>query len=91
LADPKYLTVPYLVRNNMTAQHIETKQDGTSTTQRKVGIAGLAILPIALAVYSNNGISLNEIPSILTSGVFPIGFTLLSWGLAVKLGLKLRK
>ncbi len=75
----------------MTAQHIQTKQDGVSTTQRKVGVIGLAILPIALAAYSNSGISLNAIPSILTSGVFPIGFTLLSWGLAVKLGLKLRK
>jgi len=75
----------------MTAQHIETKQDGTSTTQNKVGVVGLAVLPIALAVYSNSGISFSEIPSILTSGVFPIGFTLLSWGLAVKLGLKLRK
>ena len=75
----------------MTAQHIEAKQDGASTTQRKVGVIGLAVLPIALAAYSTGGSSLNTIPSILTSGVFPIGFTLLSWGLAVKLGLKLRK
>jgi hypothetical protein len=75
----------------MTAQHIQTKQDdGASTTQRKMGVIGLAVLPIALAAYSNGGISSSAISSIL-SGVFPIGFTLLSWGLAVKLGLGLRK
>lgn len=79
-----------MIRNNMTAQHIQTKQDGASTT-RKMGVIGLAVLPLVLAVYSNGGMSLNAIPSTLTSGVFPMGFTLLSWGLAVKLGLKLRK
>jgi len=52
---------------------------------------GLAALPIALAAYSNNGISIQGISSVLTSGVFPIGLTLLSWGLAAKIGLKLRK
>jgi hypothetical protein len=91
LADPKYLDAVYLIRNNMTAQHIETKQNGTSTTTKKVSVIGLAVLPIVLAAYSNNGISVNAIPSILTSGVFPIGFTLLSWGLAAKIGLGLRK
>jgi len=80
-----------VVVRKMTAQHIQTKQDGSSTVQKKLVVIGLAVLPIALAAFSNNGISINEIPSILTSGVFPIGFTLLSWGLAVKLGLKLRK
>jgi len=55
-----------------------------------MGIIGLAVLPIVLAVYSNNG-GIQEIPSVLSSGVFPIGFTVLSWGLAAKLGLKLRK
>jgi hypothetical protein len=74
----------------MTAQHIQTNQDASSTTKIKIGVLGLAVLPIAMAIYSNGGISGN-IPSSLTSGVFPIGFTLLSWGLAVKLGLKLRK
>jgi hypothetical protein len=74
----------------MTAQHIQTKQDLTSTTKLKIGVIGLTVLPIALAIYSNGGIS-GDIPSSLTSGVFPIGFTMLSWGLAAKLGLKLRK
>lgn len=75
----------------MTAQHIQTNQTGASTTQRKLGAIGLAVLPIALAAYSNNGMSVQSIPSVLSSGVFPIGFTLLSWGIAAKLALKLRK
>jgi hypothetical protein len=75
----------------MTAQHIQTKQDASYMTKIKIGILGLIVLPIALAAYSNSGTSVSDIPSVLTSGVFPLGFTLLSWGLAVKLGLKLRK
>jgi len=75
----------------MTAQHIETKQNGVSTAQRKLTVVGLAVLPIILAVYSNNGVSLQGISSTLSSGVFPIGFTLLSWGIAAKLALKSRK
>ncbi|MDE1726316.1 MAG: hypothetical protein KGH89_03520 [Thaumarchaeota archaeon] len=75
----------------MTTQNIQTRQDGASTTQKKFGVIGLAALPIALAAYSNNGISVQGILSMLSSGVFPIGFTLLSWGLAAKIGLKLRK
>jgi hypothetical protein len=75
----------------MTAQHIETKQDGTSTTRRKLSVVGLAVLPIVLAVYSNNGVSIQGISSALSSGVFPIGFTLLSWGIAAKLAIQLRK
>ena len=80
-----------MTRNKMTAQHIETKQDNTSTIQRKLTVVGLAALPIVLAVYSNNGVSIQGISSTLSNGVFPIGFTLLSWGIAAKLALKLRK
>ena len=80
-----------MFRNKMTAQHVETKQDGASTTQRKLSVVGLAVLPIILAVYSNNGMSIHGISSVLSSGVFPISFTLLSWGIAAKLALKLRK
>ncbi len=75
----------------MTTQHVQTTQDGASATQKKLGVIGLAVLPIALAAYGSNGVSIQAIPSVLSSGVFPIGFTLLSWGLAAKIGLKLRK
>ena len=80
-----------MARNNMNTQNIETKQDGASTLQRKLTVVGLAVLPIVLAVYSKNGVSIQGISSVLSSGVFPIGFTLLSWGIAAKLALKLRK
>ena len=70
---------------------LQTNQNGALTVQNKVTAIGLAVLPIALAAYSNNGISIQGISSALTSGVFPIGFTLLSWGLAAKIGLKMRK
>jgi hypothetical protein len=79
------------MRNKMTAQHTETNQVGASTTQKKLGVIGLAVLPIALAAYSNNGVSIQGISSALSGGVFPLGFTLLSWGIAAKIGLKLRK
>jgi hypothetical protein len=75
----------------MTAQHTETRQDNASATQRKLSVIGLAALPLVLAVYSNNGVSIQGISSAMSSGVFPIGFTLLSWGIAAKLALKLRK
>jgi hypothetical protein len=75
----------------MTSQNVQTNQVGASTTQRKLGVIGLAVLPIALAAYSNGGMSVNAIPSVLSSGVFPIGFTLFSWGIAAKLALQLRK
>jgi len=43
----------------------------------------LVALPVALALYSNNANPMGIIPT-LTSGVFPIAFALLSWGLAVQ-------
>jgi len=87
----KYRQVYSIARNNMNTQHIETKQDSASTIQRKLTVVGLAVLPIVLAVYSKNGVSIQGISSVLSSGVFPIGFTLLSWGIAAKRALKLRK
>ncbi|MDH3490275.1 MAG: hypothetical protein OEL56_07480 [Nitrosopumilus sp.] len=52
----------------------------------------MVALPIAAAMYSSGSIaSIEQVPQILTNGVFPIGFTLLSWGIAVKLAIKLRK
>ncbi len=74
----------------MTAQNIQTNKEG-NPTKTKMSVVGLAVLPIVLAAYSNNGLSIQGISSVLSSGVFPIGFTLISWGLAAKLGLKLRK
>jgi len=51
---------------------------------------GLTALPIVLALYTN-GANIQAIPSTLTSGIFPIAFTVLSCGLAARLVYKLRK
>ena len=60
-------------------------------TKRKLGVVGLVALPVVAAMYSSGTVSLEQVPQILSSGIFPIGMTLLSWGLAAKLVLKLRK
>jgi hypothetical protein len=67
-------------------------QQQVSDSKTKLGVIGLVALPIVAAMYSAGSIaSLEQVPQILTSGVFPIGFTLFSWGIAAKLAMKLRK
>ncbi len=60
-------------------------------SKRKLVVAGLVVLPVAAAMYYSGSLALEQVPQILTSGIFPIGLTLISWGLAAKLALKLRK
>jgi hypothetical protein len=43
----------------------------------------LAILPVVLALYANGG-NASGIITTLSSGVFPVAFTLLTWGIAVQ-------
>ena len=66
----------------------KTVSENTKTT---LGVVGLVALPIAAAMYSSESTGLEQVPQILTSGVFPIGFTLFSWGLAAKMAMRLRK
>jgi len=61
-----------------------------SQTKRKL-VVGLVALPVAAAMYSSGSIALEQVPQILTSGIFPIGFTVMSWAIAAKMALKLRK
>ena len=63
----------------------------SENTKTKLGVIGLVALPIAAAMYSSGSMAIEQVPQILTSGVFPIGFTLFSWAVAVKLAMKLRK
>ena len=64
----------------------------SESTKTKLGVVGLVALPIAAAMYSSGSVaSIEQVPQILTSGVFQIGFTLFSWGIAAKLAMKLRK
>ena len=66
-------------------------QQKISKNKTKFGIIGLFALPIVAAMVHQEKISLEQIPQILTSGVFPVLVTLGSWGLAIKMALKLRK
>lgn len=67
------------------------QQKVSEQTKTKLGVVGLAALPVVAAMYSSQTVSLEQVPQILTSGIFPIGFTLFSWAIAAKLALKLRK
>jgi len=66
-------------------------QEKVSDNKTKLGVIGLAALPVVAAMYSSGSMALEQVPQILTSGVFPIGFTVFSWVIAAKLALKLRK
>ena len=66
-------------------------QQVSDNTKTKLGVIGLVALPMVAAMYSSGSMALEQVPQILTSGVFPVGFTLFSWGLAVKMAMKLRK
>ena len=71
-----------------TSYNIQKASDKTKT---KLGVIGLVALPIATAMYSSGSMALEQVPQVLTSGVFPIGFTLFSWAIAAKMAMKLRK
>jgi hypothetical protein len=64
-------------------QQIE-KQHGKSNISKYAAIIILAILPVVLAL-ATNGATIQSLSLTLTSGVYPIAFTLLSWGTAAKL------
>ena len=66
-------------------------QEKVSDNKTKLGVIGLVALPIVAAMYSSGSMAIEQVPQILTSGVFPIGFTLFSWAVAAKLAMKLRK
>jgi hypothetical protein len=63
----------------------------SENTKTKLGVISLVALPVVAAMYSSGSMALEQVPQILASGVFPIGFTILSWAIAAKMALKLRK
>ena len=67
------------------------QQKVSENTKIKLGVISLAALPVVAAMYSSGSMALEQVPQILTSGVFPIGFTVFSWVIAAKMALKLRK
>ena len=68
------------------------QQKVSEQTKTKLGVVGLVALPVVAAMYSSGSIaSLEQVPQILTSGIFPIALTVMSWAIAAKMALKLRK
>ena len=67
------------------------QQNVSENTKTKFGVIGLVALPVVAAMYSSGTVAIEQVPQILTSGIFPIGMTLFSWIIATKLALKLRK
>ena len=59
------------------------KQYGQSSLSEYKTVIALTILPVVLALFAN-GVNIMGILPTLTSGIFPIAFTLLSWGIAVQ-------
>ncbi len=59
------------------------KQYGQSSLLEYKTVIALTILPVVLALFAN-GVDIMGILPTLTSGIFPIAFTLLSWGIAVQ-------
>jgi hypothetical protein len=66
------------------------KQHGTSSIAKYKYVMILAILPVVLAMYAN-GADISGLLTTLTSGVFPIAFTSLSWGIAIQQLVHLRR
>ena len=82
--DPLHYTIimsTYNIQKNVVSEQ----------TQRKLGVVGLAALPVVAAMYSSGSMAIEQVPQILTSGIFPIGFIVFSWVIAAKMALKLRK
>ena len=67
------------------------QQNVSEQTRTKLGVVGLVALPVVAAMYSSGTVAIEQVPQILTSGVFPVALTVLSWGIAAKMALKLRK
>ena len=74
-----------LIKNEYIQENISEQ------TQRKFVVAGLVALPVAAAMYSSGSLAIGQVPQALTSGIFSIGLTVMSWAIAAKLALKLRK
>ena len=67
------------------------QQNVSEQTRTKLGVVGLATLPVAAAMYSTGSMAIEQVSQVMIGGIFPIGMTLLSWAIAAKLALKLRK
>jgi len=70
-------------------QEIHEKKSVSSIKKYKTVLI-LAILPVILALYANS-VNMAGIIQTLSSGVFPIAFTTLSWGIAIQQLIQIKK
>jgi len=73
----------------MTTQQITENKQGVSGISKYLLVIALVALPVAAALYTN-GLDIQQVPTVLTSGVFQIGLTLFSWALATTQVIKLK-
>jgi len=73
----------------MTTQQITENKQGASGISKYLLVIALVALPVAAALYTN-GLDIQQVPMVLTGGVFQIGLTLFSWGLATTQVIKLK-
>jgi hypothetical protein len=71
------------------SKQIHEKKNLSSILKYKTVLI-LAILPVALSLYANSG-NISGIIQTMSSGVFPVAFTALSWGIAVQQIMQIRK
>ena len=66
------------------------EKKAVSSISKYMTVLILAILPVAFSLYANSG-NVSGIIQTLTSGIFPVAFTALTWGLAVQQIMQIRK
>jgi hypothetical protein len=71
------------------SDQIHEKKSGSSIAKYKTVLI-LAILPVILALYANS-VNMAGIFQTLSSGVFPVAFTALSWGIAAQQLIQIKK
>jgi len=71
------------------SKQIHEKKNQSSISKYKTVLI-LAILPVALSLYANSG-NISGVLQTLSSGVFPVAFVALSWGMAVQQIIQIRK
>lgn len=63
---------------------------GQSSISKYRMVLILALLPVALALYANS-VNIAGIPQSIFSGMYPVAFTLLSWGMAIQQFVQIKK
>jgi hypothetical protein len=71
------------------SDQIHEKKSGSSIIKYKTVLI-LAILPVILALYTNS-VNMAGVIQTLSSGVFPVAFTTLSWGIAIQQLIQIKK